>query len=249
MAKRKKLYITIIVFIISALGIWFATLDFTRLFGQNYSYDIYPGALLKRIDVILAAFIALAVGKDGLSLRDSRRMKAAFMFIILGEAAFAIGERIFGIGMFSVCQTLLIVRNSTGLSNRLKHASHKQKKGLIISGFIVMLTIVVFPFVFASLIKLSTALMVVFLYGIILSISLWAGLASNILALLPIRNSRMVAVGMICFYCCDVLVGLDAVMEVGTPWLFVNSFIWIFYIPALVLLALSCYRYDNILQY
>jgi len=109
-----------------------------------------------------------------------------------------------------------------------------------------MLILAVFSFMFASLIKLCSAFIAAYLYGIVLSISLWAGLAANTLELLPKRNSVMVAVGMICFYCCDVLVGLDAVMEAGLPWLWANSLIWIFYIPALVLLALSCYRYNNI---
>jgi hypothetical protein len=89
----------------------------------------------------------------------------------------------------------------------------------------------------------SIALIAVF-YLIILSASLWSGLASNILGLLPLRNSKMVAIGMISFFCCDVFVGLDAVMEAGLPWLLANSIIWVFYIPALVLLALSCYRYN-----
>ncbi|KUO70188.1 MAG: hypothetical protein APF77_03870 [Clostridia bacterium BRH_c25] len=246
MSKLKKLYVSIILFIILALSIWYLTLDFSRFFSRNYSYDIYPSAMLKRINAILAVFIAWAVDKDGLSLRDSRRMKAAFIFIILGEAAFAIGERAIGVGIFTVCQTLLIVRNSTGLKYKLKHASHIQKKRLIISGFILMLILAVFSFMFASLIKLCSAFIAAYLYGIVLSISLWAGLAANTLELLPKRNSVMVAVGMICFYCCDVLVGLDAVMEAGLPWLWANSLIWIFYIPALVLLALSCYRYNNI---
>lgn len=246
MTNRKKLYVSITLFIILALSIWFIILDFSRFYSQNYSYDIYPSALLKRINVLLAAFIAWVIGKDGLSLKDSRRMKAAFIFIILGEAAFAIGERVFGVGMFAVCQTLLIVRNSTGIKYKLKHASNKQKKMLIISSAIVVLIIAVFSFLFASFIKVFSIALAIYIYGIILSISLWSGLASCILALLPKMNSVMAAVGMICFYCCDVLVGLDAAMEVGFPWLLVNSFIWIFYIPALVLLALSCYKYNKI---
>lgn len=245
MSNEKKLYITIILLIISALGFWFVILDFSRFFSQNYSYDIYPSALLKRISVILAAIICWDVGNYRLSLIDSKRMKAVFIFVILGETAFIIGERILGVGMFSVCQTLLILRNTSGISSKLKNASHKQKKDLIISGLIVMLIIIVFPFMYASLIRISIALIAGCLYGIILSISLWAGLACNILELLPKRNSRMIAVGMICFYCCDVLVGLDTAMETGISWLFVNSFIWIFYIPALVLLSLSCYRYER----
>ncbi len=246
MTNGKKLFVSTILFIILALSIWFVILDFSRFFTHNYSYDIYPSALLKRINVILAAFIAWSVGKDRLSSKDSRRIKAAFIFILLGEAAFALGERVIGVGMFAVCQTLLIIRNSSGLSSKLFHGSQEQKKKLVWSGLAIMFTLLVFPFLFASLITSYRTFIVVYLYGIILSISLWAGLTSRILALLPKRNSIMVAAGMMCFYCCDLLVGLDAIMKAGTLWLLINSLIWIFYIPALVLLALSCYRYNNI---
>jgi YhhN family len=246
MTSRKKLYISTILFVILALSIWFIILDFSRFYSQNYSYAIYPSALLKRINVILAAFIVWAIGKDGLCLTDSRRMKAAFIFVILGEAAFALGDRAIGVGMFAVCQILLIIRNSTGLKYKLKHASNAQKKELTISVVIVMLILLVFAFLFALFIKDFKTAIALYIYGIILSISLWAGLANSILVLLPKVNSIMVAAGMICFFCCDVLVGFDAAMEAGVPWLLVNSFIWVFYIPALVLLALSCYRYNKI---
>ncbi|MHB1392501.1 MAG: hypothetical protein ACYCYE_05345, partial [Clostridia bacterium] len=91
MTKGKKLYVSIILFVILTFCIWFVILDFGRFCTQNYSYDIYPSALLKRINVMLAAIIAWSVGTDGLSLRDGRIMKAAFIFMILGETAFAIG--------------------------------------------------------------------------------------------------------------------------------------------------------------
>jgi len=240
----KRFLISIIVLTIVALSIWSIALDISRFSSLNYSYDIYPSALLKRINVILAAFIAWGVGKDGLSLKDSRRMKAAFMFIILGEAAFALGGTVVGVCLFAVSQTLLIIRNSTGLRDKLSHASQIQKRRLLLSSLTVFLILAAMPFLFSSLIKVHNPTVIVYLYGILLSASLLAGLTNSILGLLPGRNSKMVAVGMICFYCCDILVGLDAVMETGLPWLLVNSFIWIFYIPALVLLALSCYRYN-----
>jgi hypothetical protein len=246
MTSRKKLYISTILFILLALSIWFIILDFSRFYSHNYSYDIYPSALLKRINVILAAFLVWVTGKDRLSLTDSRRMKAAFIFIILGEAAFAFGARAIGVGMFAVCQILLIVRNSTGLKYKLKRASDAQKKELVISEVIIVLILLLFAFLFASFNRGFNTAIAIYIYGIILSISLCAGLANSILVLLPKVNSIMVAAGMICFFCCDVLVGFDAAMEAGVPWLLVNSFIWVFYIPALVLLALSCYRYNKI---
>ena len=242
--NKKKLYVTITVIIISALCIWFVILDFSRFSSLNYCYDIYPSALLKRINVILAAFIAWGVGKDGLNLIDNRKMKAAFIFIILGEAAFALGGLLVGVCLFAVSQSLLIIRNCTGIVKSLQYASQQHKKRLMVSGLTIFFVLAAMPMLFGSLIKINSLTLIIFFYGIVLSASLWAGLTCNMLGLLPETNSKMVAIGMICFYCCDILVGLDAVLEVGLPWLLANSFIWIFYIPALVLLALSCYRYS-----
>ena len=244
MTKGKKLYLWIIVSVILFLGIWSIILDFSRFSGMNFSYDIYPSALLKRINVILAAIIAWTAGKDRLDPVDSRRMKAAFMFICIGEAAFASGWRAAGICSFAVCQTLFIIRNSQGLGKKLKYASQKQKHGLVISSMIIFLIFAAVVILFSSINKTYGPALIALIYILILSTSLWAALTSSILGLLPLINSRMAAIGMISFYCCDILVGLDAVLETGVPWLLANSFIWIFYIPALVLLALSCYSYN-----
>jgi len=219
-------------------------LDFSRFSVLNYNYDIYPSSILKRINVLLAAAIAWAAGKDSLGFIDSRRMKAAFMFICIGEAAFASGSKAAGICSFVVCQTLLIIRNSNGLKNKLEHASRKQKQKMIISSLIVTLLFTVVVIIFSSFNMAYGPVFIAFIYMLILSASLWSALTGNILGLLPLRNSRMAAIGMLFFYCCDVLVGLDAVLETGLLWLLANSFIWIFYIPALVLLAVSSYRYN-----
>lgn len=243
MSVWKRASISLIVFVIAVLCVWFIVLDFSRFISLDYSYDIFPSALLKRINVLLAFLMVWGVGKDGIDIEDSSRMKAAFVFIGTGEAAFLVGERLIGLGMFAVCQILLIIRNSKGLSTRLRHSSQKQKKKLIISGVVIYFIFLVFLLLSGSLIGLNNTSFAAYFYGTILSVSLMAGLGCHILGLLPRKNAELVAAGMICFYCCDVLVGLDAVLWKGLPWLISNSFIWVFYIPALVLLALSCYRY------
>ncbi len=111
------------------------------------------------------------------------------------------------------------------------------------SGSIIFLILAALTGISSSVTNIYSSIIVVYIYGFLLSISLWAGLASCILKLLPLKNSKMAAAGMIFFYCCDVLVGLDTALEIGLPWLIANSFIWVFYIPALVLLSLSCYKY------
>lgn len=246
MTKGKKLYLAIVVAIIVSLGIWSIILDFSRFPSLNFEYDIYPSALLKRINVILAASIAWSAGRDRLSPRDSVMMKIIFLFICLAESAFAFRWREAGICLFAVCQILLAVRHSTGLFYGLNHAGILQKKRLLIISLVIIAMLAAFPILLNKIIIIHKPVFIVYLYGLLLSVSLWAGLANSILGMLPGKNSGMAAAGMICFYCCDVLVGLDAVLEAGLPWLMANSFIWIFYIPALVLLALSSYKPENI---
>jgi len=230
---------------IAAFSIWSIILDFSRFVNLDYTYDIYPSAVLKRINVILAVAIAWFVDKDGLNQRDSRRMKGALLFAFLGEAAFTIGARVIGIGMFAVCQTFLIVRNSTGFSDKLVYATNKQRVKLHLSSIVIILIIAAFTVSFKYLVVFESSTVAAYLYGILLSTSLWVGLANHILGLLPVRNSKLIAFGMVCFYCCDILVGFDAVFKPGLPWLLANSLIWVFYIPALVFLALSCYKYSE----
>jgi len=242
---RKRTFIYIILLIIAAFCIWFIALDFSRFVSLDYSYDIYPSAILKRINVILAATIAWFVGKDGLSQRDSNIMKAAFIIVCFAEGDFVLGWRVEGICLFAVCQTLLLIRNSTGFGKKLKYANIKQKESLLLSGFIIFLIFAVMIILSGYLSKAYWIMLIALLYGIVLSASLWIGLANGILGLLPGRNAKMAAFGMVCFCCCDILVGLDAVLKPGLPWLLANSFIWIFYIPALVSLALSCFKYSE----
>jgi len=244
MDKGKKLYISITAAVIAAFYVWFIILDFSRFGSLDFTYDIPPGAVLKRIDVLLAASIAWMAGADGLSMKDSGRMKWAFVFACLGEAAFAFRARVFGLIMFAVCQIMFAVRNSRGLRRGLKYAAGRQKKQLLAAGIIVFLVFTGLPVSAALLTGFNGTAAAVCFYWSILNISLLAGTAGYILGLLPERNAAMACAGIICFYCCDVLVGLDAALEPGLPWLLANSFIWVFYIPALVLLAFSCYRYD-----
>lgn len=245
MMVKKKLFITVIVSVIFALVIWFAVLDFSRFASLDYTYDIFPSGLLKRICVVLAAMVAWVVGRDDLGFGDSLLMKSAFAFACLGEAALALGEQVGGVWMFAVCQSLLIMRNTTGLFEKLAHANYLQKVRLFLAGAFVYLLFLIFLLLSHSFIGLTITTLTAYFYGIILSTSLLAALACNILQLLPRKNAEMAAAGVICFFCCDILVGLDAVLWKGIPWLLANSFIWVFYIPALVLLALSTYRYPE----
>lgn len=243
MKSGKRLFISLMINAIAVLSIWFMVLDFSRFYNSDFSYDIFPSAVLKRICVLIAASVAWSVGRDGLNPTDSRQMKAALFFAVAGEAAFALGERTIGICMFSVCHSLLLIRNAKGLRRRLLQAG--SRKQLFLLAILAMTVVLWLSFMgqFSSFTEQNALSASAIIYSIILSASLWAAIACFVLRLLPPINSRLAAAGVFCFFCCDVLVGLDAVLEPGIPWLLANSFIWIFYIPALTLLALSSYKY------
>lgn len=243
MSKTKKLYIRMLLCVIAALCIWFSILDFSRFAGMDYTYDIFPSAMLKRINIILAVLVVWAAGKDGLGAGDGLRMKGAFFFALLGEALFVMRFFMEGVLMFALCQALLTIRNGMGIRNGFKLAGAGQKLILAILGTVLLVILAVFTAITGVLGGYSAANVLVYSYGIILSISLWTAVAAAVLELLPKKNARMAACGMVCFFFCDICVGLDAFLPQGLPWLLANSFIWVFYIPALVLLALSCYRY------
>lgn len=244
MSKSRKIYIALILLMILALYICFMALDFSRFFGlSGYFQYFYPSAVLKRITVVLAAVIAWTVGKNGLNMSDSRIMKLVFAVICSAETAFLLRRFIAGVALFGICQSLLIIRNGRGLKKRLSYAAHNEKIRLGAAGAAIVIAHKAMIIVSHRVFVLNPQLIAAWIYGAALSVSLWTGLANNILGLFPKVNSRMVAAGMFCFYCCDILVGLDAVLEVGPAWLAANSFIWVFYTPAVTLLALSCYKY------
>jgi hypothetical protein len=245
MSKKKKVFIQVCVFIILILGIWFAILDFSRFIGLKYYYGVGTSYVLKRIAVVLAAAIAWAVGKDGFDDRDSRLMKVVFIAVCCGELAFFLNRFDIGIGFFAVCQTILIIRNGKGLKRKLEYANCGQKGKLKLAAAIILMSLAAVAVIFYPVIRNNKLILLACLYGLILGTSLWTGIANWVLGLFPEINSKMTVWGMLCFYCCDILVGPDAIMNIGFSWLIVNSLIWVFYTPALTLLALSCYRYKQ----
>lgn len=242
MSTGKKLYLSVMISIITVLYICFIMIDFSRFNGLNYYSGFFTSAVLKRITVALAAVIAWTAGEDRLSSEDGNIMKAVFFVICSAESAFIFERFIIGMMLYGVCQSLLIMRNGRGLLNKLKCADNHSRVCIKTIGLLIIIAIMITVTMTYRVFGINTLIIAALIYGIVLSISLWTGLACKVLGLLPEKNSKMVAVGMFCFYCCDILVGLDAVMKVSFAWLIVNSFIWVFFTPAVTLLALSSYK-------
>jgi hypothetical protein len=240
----KKIIIFSVIALIILIYILNTILDFSRLFNYYALYSLFPNEILKRINVLLATALVWFVGKDTIRPHDSQLMKCVFIFICCGEICFLLAKPAFAIVFFITCQCLLIIRHSKGFGSKLIASNSKQRLILAMSALVPIMLIFIGVIMLLPLVTLNSLVLIAATYGIILSISLWAGLANHILGLFPYPNSKMVAIGMLCFFCCDVLVGLDGLLNYSTAWIVASSFIWVFYTPAITLLALSCYRYS-----
>lgn len=244
MDRSKKIILAILVVNITLFAAWYIGWDFSSLLwgAEKPSYS----TLVKRFSVFLVAIIAAISGKDSLSKKDSVLLKASFIAICCAETAFLFRSTYGGIVFFLVAQILLILRNSQGLKQKLATADQTAKFKLIICGAAVFaIYILIFAGVFYSILKNSPLLIAFLVYGTVLSISLWVGQANYILSLFPKKNSIMVSIGMVCFFVSDILVGLVMLIKSGVVYQIANSFIWVLYIPAIMLLAFSGYKYSE----
>lgn len=222
-----------------------ASLDFCRVLGKNQIYNALPVEYIKRIIVLLSASLIWIAGRSSINPQDNRLMKLLFVWIVLGEFLFLQGLPVAAIVFFAVSQLLLIKRHSRGLLLRLKKTSPAQGLPLALTG-IVLLLLLLSAILYINRYPIGLGLFIGgSLYGAILCISLWSGLANQVLGLFPLPNAKMITVGMLCFFCCDICVAMDGLLWGGLVWLLARSFIWIFYTPALILLALSDYSYKN----
>jgi hypothetical protein len=242
MSVNKRLLIKSIILSIICISILTIVLDFSRLFGAYNFYNAYHNVFIKRIIVILATLLVWLAGSDGLNNHDLTSMKFVFVFICFGDVFFLLAKPILAIGSFFACQCLLISRHCRGLRCKFTKASWAQKLmlTLLLLSFIILLFFGVIKFY--SMAIDNTLIFMGLLYGLVLSLSLWIGLANHILNLFPRENSKIIAMGMLLFYFGDITVGLDGLLWPGPAWLIATSLTWVFYAPAITLLALSCYK-------
>lgn len=242
MSTNKRLQIKAIILSIISISIFTMILDFSRLSGSYDLYNLCPSDFIKRINVILATLIVWLADKDSLNKYDNMRMKFVFIAICYGEVCFLLAKPTIAIGLFIAIQSFLISRHCSGLRCGLKKASWVQKLKLAFLLLTLILSFFSVIIILYPMVEINSLLLMGVLYGFVLSLSLWSALANFALSLFPYKNSKMIAIGMLCFYFCDLTVALDGLLLSGPSWLIATSLTWVFYTPAITLLALSTYK-------
>ena len=147
--------------------------------------------------------------------------------------------------MLYIVQLGLISRNGSAI---LKNFTIDKSKVLSNNIFIntvlaTVLFILIIMKVANNLMKESTLFYILKFYVVLLSASLLIAIANLLLKIFPKPNSILVTIGMFFFVLCDLNVGLTMALQLGNFSLITDSLIWMFYTPALTLIALSGYNY------
>lgn len=177
-----------------------------------------PSTHLKYASIVLCFLLALNLYRMSINKQDSKYVVIAFIFTLIADIFLLFtGNKIAGVLFFCFVQLTYLKRN-----NR-----HFFKFGIYVS--VVAVIIYLFA-VFDSLYIIVT------LYAsLILACAI-----STFKTDLPKFNLFCVRIGMILFILCDIHVALfDQLSRGSSYYYFASIVIWLFYLPAQFLLALS----------
>jgi len=245
---KKHTVFTITLMIVFAYGS-FLTADV--LTGDS---DNFYSKAVKYACVLLCFFLTLLAGRDGHDERDTLLVRIAFFLTCLADLALGImGHFITGLLIFMYVHVCHCFRNARGFSwNRRE----------IISAVVLLAFAGAIMAAIAPVLAGSDFLPYALLYSAVLAISLWMALGTLWRLFFTGGTARLIALGMVLFFVCDVCVALFYALGDGGPVLFrgalpfpavnltvhhtprsiIGILVWYFYLPAQLLLALSAFR-------
>lgn len=235
-----------LVLAIALIALVFLTLDWSRLVLRPADLSLRPESNALKVSVaFLCALIAWRARGRGLGERDERTFRLVFSMIFVADVCFVTKLEPVGIVLFGIVQVLLTRRNLTGAraaAERLRAARGR----LVAVGAIVAAMLAGTLYGIWVLQGLSPLLVVIAVYVSLLAASVVAAFAARSIGHFPARNTRLFAIGMSLFLLCDITVGANLALPVGhLVRVATESLTWMFYGPAILLLALSAWRGDE----
>lgn len=228
---------------IGVLALGFLTLDWSRLLLRPA--DLSASAVstwLKVGLVFLATTLAWRSSGHGLDAGDEKRFRVIFSIILCADVLFAVGLPPVGILLFAAAHVLLVRRNLDGLGaarDKLRAAAPL----LAAIGALAAAVIVVTVHWIYRMQGVTPLLVVIGVYVAMLWGSVTAAWAARFIGRYPPGNTLKMALGMTLFELCDVNVAANLALPVGDLTRVVTeSLTWMFYGPALCLIALSAWK-------
>jgi hypothetical protein len=227
----------------------FMSVDWVNYFTG--SSTVYP-AYAKPVVSALCALIAFLALKNNLGKRDFWLLAATFICIVIVDVTMSIyvysanqslGQSVFfvGAGLSIVAHILLLIRHAKGFKFLKEKGSALSRVGFPLAFFlpVIVLFIILSPF----LMKVGQ-FWPSLIYALIITASLWVAWEAFRHHLFPRANAWLIAFGVTAWFCCE-LVGVVHNIEIGPISDLAMNGTWIFYMPAILLLALSGHRYSK----
>lgn len=199
--------------------------------GSKYSIAV------KYTSILLCFIITIMIGNDGHDKIDTRMLQSALFFTACADFCLVVSNRfIAGVLIFCIVQIIYIFRFTRDLKSRTKIFSRM----LIIY---ILLSIIVFTFYKVGKFDLRLILICLF-YACLVTTSLITGIRTLKTNYFPLYSSVLISIGMTLFFMCDINVALVTFLKKDGSYIAIISgfLIWIFYVPAQVMLALSGYK-------
>lgn len=136
-----------------------------------------------------------------------------------------------GIICFMVVQTFFIYRHSRNILQIFKGTRKQVAKNITFE--LIFLLCAAIPIIILYYVVTKKTGVIMLIYGVYIILSVYTAWTTFKRNFFDKQTCWLIAIGMTCFFCCDVNVGLSGFSEIVTP------LIWMFYTPALLLLTYS----------
>ena len=259
--RRQLTSLSALTVAVGILFIFFVTADWIAFSKGRWDMNAQLAKLGVSIICFLMAWLSV---RQKIDRMDYLFLTSAFFFIVQGDILLTVnqffpepqpGDRaladlktfmvISGVSSFKVCQIALILRHIRAFRviRAVKETGERVKgsyRGIILTASLIYFSILTAALISAYYLRLSVLIVPVLIYVLVLITSLWMGLETLRSDFYPVANRWFIAVGLSCFFICDISVGINSL---NLPISSVSQCItWIFYTPALVLIAYSGYR-------
>lgn len=197
---------------------------------------------------VLCVGMVLFIGsRDSVTRRDKRLLLAAFGLTLVADFFLILLDWMMtGTVLFLGVHAIFIVRHARGFLDSLnRKVRTRTLRRLAATGTIAFGGSGVLMICVAPILRRNGQLAIDSVYVFLLAISLWMAWGTLIRRSFPRFNGWLIAVGMTCFYFCDVSVGLAASLKGTMAGGILDNLVGFFYTPALVLLALSGFRFRS----
>lgn len=211
------------------------------------------------LTVLLAAILALLAGRNAKDPTDHLLMVIAFSAVLMGDTflavyhSFSAGSGIVAVPFtavtaFIACHITFILRHgrNTVFQDRMEGGNFTLSLPVpaMVSAILSIPVLLGLGAFLVTVIKMDLLVSVFVIYLIFLFVSFGFGWIAFRGAFFGKIESRFIAAGLSLFLLCDLTVGLNDSGLTRIPEI-LHILIWIIYTPALTLLALSAWKWDD----